>query len=74
MPGMTKAEVTPRSCGFNRSTSSSGSARKAMTAPTTYAETKKLAGVLVGYNAELSTEIDNAAAQVATQEAKPRGL
>lgn len=44
-------------------------------ASTTDAETQKLAGVLVGYNAELSTvdhEIDNAAAQVATQDAENR--
>lgn len=44
-------------------------------ASTTDAETQKLTGVLVGYNAELSTvdhEIDNAAAQVATQDAENR--
>ena len=44
-------------------------------ASTTDAETQKLTGVLVGYNAELSTvdhEIDSAAAQVATQDAENR--
>src|SRR6266545_2626864 len=44
-------------------------------ASTTDAETQKLNGVITGYNAELSTvdhEIDNAAAQVATQDAENR--
>ena len=44
-------------------------------ASTTDAETQKLTGVLVGYNAELGTvdrEIDHAAAQVATQDAENR--
>lgn len=44
-------------------------------ASTTDAETQKLTGVLVGYNAELATvdhEIDQAAAQVATQDAENR--
>jgi len=44
-------------------------------AATTDAETQKLAGVLVGYNAELATvdhEIDNAAGQVLTQDAENR--
>ena len=44
-------------------------------ASTTDAETQKLNGVLTGYNAELATvdhEIDNAAAQVATQDAENR--
>jgi hypothetical protein len=42
---------------------------------TTDAETQKLTGVLVGYNAELATvdhEIDNAAGQVLTQDAENR--
>ena len=44
-------------------------------ASTTDAETQKLTGVLVGYNAELATvdhEIDNATAQVVTQDAENR--
>ncbi len=44
-------------------------------AATTDAETQKLTGVLVGYNAELATvdhEIDNAAGQVLTQDAENR--
>ncbi|MDQ6911260.1 MAG: hypothetical protein M3128_00090 [Verrucomicrobiota bacterium] len=44
-------------------------------AASTDAETQKLTGILVGYNAELSTvdhEIDNAAAQVVTQDAENR--
>jgi hypothetical protein len=44
-------------------------------AATTDAETQKLTGVLVGYNAELATvdhEIDNAARQVLTQDAENR--
>ena len=44
-------------------------------AATTNAETQKLTGVLVGYNAELATvdhEIDNAAGQVLTQDAENR--
>lgn len=44
-------------------------------ASTTDAETQKLTGVLVGYNAELGAvdhEIDHAAAQVATQDAENR--
>src|SRR6266498_2231938 len=44
-------------------------------AATTDAETQKLTGVIVGYNAELTTvdhEIDNAAGQVLTQDAENR--
>jgi hypothetical protein len=44
-------------------------------AASTDAETQKLTGVLVGYNAELATvdhEIDNAAGQVLTQDAENR--
>jgi hypothetical protein len=44
-------------------------------ASTTDAETQKLTGVLVGYNAELATvdhEIDNATGQVVTQDAENR--
>ena len=44
-------------------------------ASTTHAETQKLTGVLVGYNAELATvdhEIDNATAQIVTQDAENR--
>jgi hypothetical protein len=44
-------------------------------AATTDAETQKLTGVIVGYNAELATvdhEIDNAAGQVLTQDAENR--
>jgi len=44
-------------------------------ASTTDAETQKLNGVLIGYNAELATvdhEIDNAAGQVLTQDAENR--
>ena len=44
-------------------------------AATTDAETQKLTGVLIGYNAELQAvdrEIDHAAAQVATQDAENR--
>jgi hypothetical protein len=44
-------------------------------AASTAAETQKLTGVLVGYNAELATvdhEIDNAAGQVLTQDAENR--
>jgi len=44
-------------------------------AASTDAETQKLTGVLVGYNAELTTvdhEIDNAAGQVLTQDAENR--
>ena len=44
-------------------------------ASTTDAETQKLTGVLVGYNAELETverEVDHAAAQVVTQDAENR--
>ncbi len=51
------------------------SATTQLQAATTDAETQKLTGVLVGYNAELATvdhEIDNASGQVLTQDAENR--
>ena len=49
--------------------------RNQIASATTDAETQKLTGVLVGYNAELATvdhEIDNASGQVLTQDAENR--